>query len=108
MEIRKTMFLQQRRLIVLFLLTIVLPSLTLSVFGIQAIRNEKYRKEQENVAELQSAINLFRRQVASQLDNVESSLLSIEPWAVELPNYDTYTSRPSRPSRPKISESSPR
>jgi len=35
------------RLIVLFLLTIFLPSVLLSIFGILALRNEKFRLESQ-------------------------------------------------------------
>ena len=38
---------RQKRLILIFLLTIFLPSVTLSIFGIIALRNERYRLEQQ-------------------------------------------------------------
>jgi hypothetical protein len=34
---------RQKKLIIIFLLTIFIPSITLSIFGIRAIRNERFR-----------------------------------------------------------------
>lgn len=42
---------KQKKLVLIFFLTIFLPALTLSVFGVRAIRNERFRlaKQEENV-----------------------------------------------------------
>lgn len=73
---RKVTFLHQNRLILLFLLTIVLPSVTLSIFGIQAIRNERYRKEQQNITDLQKTVGFLKRRLAIQVKDGEEELKS--------------------------------
>jgi signal transduction histidine kinase len=76
MNTLKTLLQQQKRLITIFLLTIVLPSVALSIFGILAIRNEKYRREQLILAEQQNAMLLLKRQFSGQMKSVESLLAS--------------------------------
>jgi hypothetical protein len=38
---------RQKKLIIIFLLTIFLPSVALSIFGVRAIRNERFRLVQQ-------------------------------------------------------------
>jgi len=67
----QTLILRQKRLIIIFLLTIVLPSIILSIFGIMAIRNEKYRRDQQVLDEQQKAMMLLKSQFSAQLKSVE-------------------------------------
>ncbi len=69
-----TVLQRQKKLIIIFLLTIVLPSAVLSIFGIMAIRNEKYRRDQQNLNEQQQIVTLLKRQFSSQFKNVETIL----------------------------------
>ena len=66
----KTLFQQQKRLIFLFLLTIVIPSLVLSISGILAIRNERYRNEQQILEKQQNAMTLLKNQFSGQIKNL--------------------------------------
>ena len=43
LENLKLAFKKQKRLVTIFLLTIFLPSVSLSIFGIRAIKNERFR-----------------------------------------------------------------
>jgi signal transduction histidine kinase/tetratricopeptide (TPR) repeat protein len=68
---------RQKRLIIIFLLTIFFPSVALSIFGIRAIRNERYRlaKQLENehrrAAEyLISQVKENFRELGSELQNL--------------------------------------
>lgn len=66
----------QKKLIIIFLLTIVLPSLVLSIFGILAIRNEKYSHEKQILDEQQNAILLLKKQFSTKLKSVENFLMN--------------------------------
>ncbi len=53
---------RQKRLIIIFLLTIFLPSVTLSIFGLIALRNERCRLEQQ-----------FREKQLDFIDSIKQS-----------------------------------
>ncbi len=67
----KTLLRQQKKLIVIFLMTIVLPSLALGTFGILAIKNEKYRLEQQIMDEKGNILTLLKKQFAERFKNTE-------------------------------------
>jgi tetratricopeptide (TPR) repeat protein len=71
---------KQKKLIVIFLLTIFLPALSLSIFGIRAIKNERFRQarqlenEQRRAAErLRSRISTEFRELGLVLQNLAES-----------------------------------
>ncbi|MBN2415650.1 hypothetical protein JXO52_07400 [bacterium] len=74
MKILKSLFGKQKRLITIFMLTIVLPSVALSIFGIRAISSEKYRREQEILNNEQTTLLLLKQQFTGQLKSVETLL----------------------------------
>lgn len=74
---------KHKRLIIIFLLTIFLPSVFLSVFGIKAIRNEKFRLAKQLEEEELRTINLFKTQILSQVNEVENSL----QYLVQTPSF---------------------
>jgi signal transduction histidine kinase/tetratricopeptide (TPR) repeat protein len=65
---------KQGRLIILFLLTIFLPSVLLSIFGILALRNEKFRLEKQLEEEQMRITEQFKSMVGSNIQNVENVL----------------------------------
>ncbi|MCK5009510.1 MAG: hypothetical protein KAS98_03430, partial [Deltaproteobacteria bacterium] len=74
---------RHKRLIAIFLLTIFLPSILLSVLGIKAIRNEKYRLAKQLEEEQIRMIDLFRVQILSQVNEVENTL----QYLVQTPSF---------------------
>jgi hypothetical protein len=68
---------KHRRLIVLFLLTIFLPSIFLSVSGIKSIRNERFRLTQQLEEEQIRTVNLFNNQIISHVIEVENTLQNL-------------------------------
>jgi len=64
----------QKRLMGIFLLAIVLPSVALSLFGLRAIRNEKYRRDRQIMTEHQSTMALMKAQFVGRLRPIESVL----------------------------------
>ena len=74
---------RHKRLIVLFLLTIFLPSVLLSVLGIKAIRNEKFRLAKQFEEEQIRMIDLFRAQILSRVNEVENDL----QYLVQTPSF---------------------
>ncbi len=71
---------KQKKLIVIFLLTIFLPSLSLGVFGIRAIKSERFRQakqlesEQRRLAEgLKSRVSTELRELGLVLQNLAES-----------------------------------
>jgi len=65
---------RQKRLILIFLLTIFLPSVTLSIFGLIALRNEKYRLEQQFRENQLDLVNSVKTKISQQLGELEQEL----------------------------------
>jgi len=59
----KTALRKQKHLVLIFLLTIFLPSVTLSVFGLIGLRNERYRFERQ-----------FREEQLLTIENIKSQI----------------------------------
>jgi len=74
---------RHKRLIVLFLLTIFIPSVLLSVLGIKAIRSEKFRLAKQFEEEQIRKIDLFRDQILSRVVEVENDL----QYLVQTPSF---------------------
>ncbi|MFW6139784.1 MAG: ATP-binding protein [Acidobacteriota bacterium] len=68
---------KQKRLIIIFLLTIFIPSVTLSIFGIRAIRNERFRVAKQIENEHRRAAQELKSQVTSRLDELDILLKSL-------------------------------
>lgn len=68
---------KQRRMLLTFLLTIFLPAVALSVFGLIALRNERYRLERQFREEQLTLIDSIKSQVDQQIRLLERELLSI-------------------------------
>jgi signal transduction histidine kinase len=58
---------RQRRIILIFFLTILIPSLFLGIFGIRAIRNERYRIAEQMEAEHRRAAEQLKSQVQNSI-----------------------------------------
>jgi signal transduction histidine kinase len=65
---------RQKKLILIFLLTIFLPSVTLSIFGIIALRNEKFRLEKQFREKQSDLVNLIKSQVNQKIIELENEL----------------------------------
>ena len=65
---------RQKRLILIFLLTIFLPSVTLSIFGLIALRNERYRLEQQFREQQLELVNSVKTEISQQLGELEREL----------------------------------
>ena len=63
-----------KKLIIIFLFTIFLPSVSLSIFGIFALRNEKFRLEKQLEEEQLIIAEHFKSQVDSNVRDAENSL----------------------------------
>jgi signal transduction histidine kinase len=61
----------QRKLIILFLLTILLPSVFLGIFGITAIKNEKFRVAKQYENEHRKIADLLKKTINSHLNDVQ-------------------------------------
>ncbi len=68
---------RQKKLIIIFLLTILLPSVSLSIFGIRAIRNERFRLAKQTENEHRSAADFLKAQINSQFEDVEKVLQNL-------------------------------
>ena len=73
----KIALIRQKKLLIIFFLTIFLPSMTLSIFGIRAIRNERFRLAEQVENEHREAANSIKTQINSQLDELETKLQNI-------------------------------
>lgn len=79
---------RQKRLIIIFLLTIFLPSITLSIFGIRAIRNERYRLDKQIENEYRRAAEILKSQINARFKELESTLQSMAQSSVFLQRDD--------------------
>ena len=68
---------RQKRLIIIFCLTIFIPSISLSIFGIRAIRNERYRLAKQVENEHRGAAEALKSQISSYLKELESILQNL-------------------------------
>jgi signal transduction histidine kinase/tetratricopeptide (TPR) repeat protein len=71
---------RQKKLVLIFFLTIFLPSVSLSIFGIRAIRNEKFRLARQQEAELRRAANYLKGQISSRLKDVDLTLQNLSQY----------------------------
>jgi len=68
---------RQKRLIVIFLLTIFVPSISLSIFGIRAIRNERFRMAKQIENEHRRAAENLKLRIDSQFKELRSILQNL-------------------------------
>jgi len=68
---------RQKKLIIIFLLTILLPSVSLSIFGIRAIRNERFRLAKQTENEHRRAADFLKAQINSRFEDVEEVLQNL-------------------------------
>jgi signal transduction histidine kinase len=66
---------KQKRLVLIFFLTIFLPALTLSVFGVRAIRSERFRLARQEETEARRAAGLIRAHIQSEIDSFGRALV---------------------------------
>ena len=64
---------RQKKIIIIFLLTIFLPALVLGIFGIRAIRSERFRLARQTETE-------FRRVADSLISAIDSRLTDLESF----------------------------
>lgn len=68
---------RQKKLIAIFLLTIFLPSISLSIFGVRSIINEKFRLEKQIENEHIRIADFFKTQIQSRIKDVDVSLQNL-------------------------------
>jgi signal transduction histidine kinase/tetratricopeptide (TPR) repeat protein len=73
----KTALRNQRKLIAIFFLTIFVPSVSLSIFGIQAIRNETFRLVKQLENEHSRAADFIKSRTQEKLQDIASTLQNI-------------------------------
>lgn len=65
---------RQRKVLLLFLLTILLPAAVLSVFGLRALEADRYRMERLMRREQEEAMRAFRGRLAARFDEIAGAL----------------------------------
>ena len=73
---------RQKKLIALFLLTIIVPSLVLSIFGVTAIRNEKFRLTQQFESSHKRIADYLKTNISSKLNDLENVMQSLVQYPV--------------------------
>ena len=68
---------EQKRLVLIFLLAIFLPSVTLGVFSLFALRNEKYRIERQFQEEQHSFIDSIKSSISYNITTLDKELNSL-------------------------------
>ena len=76
---------KQKKLIIIFLLTIFLPALTLSIFGVRAIRNERFRQAKQEENEGRRAARFVRTYFQSKFGEIAGALggMTQDPALIE-------------------------
>jgi signal transduction histidine kinase len=65
---------RQKKLLVIFLITIFIPAVTLSIFGVIALRNQKFRLEKQFREEQAEFVQLLKMEVNQQIHELENEL----------------------------------
>jgi len=65
---------KQKKLIIIFFLTIFLPAVSLSVFGVRAIRNERFRIARQEENEGRRAARFIRAHFQSKFEEIAAAL----------------------------------
>ena len=65
---------RQKKLLVIFLITIFIPAVTLSVFGIIALRNQKFRLEKQFREDQAEFVQRLKTEVNRQIHELENEL----------------------------------
>ncbi len=68
---------KQKKLIAIFLLTIFLPSVSLSIFGIRAIRNERFRLAKQIENDNIRITDFIKTQIHSRLKDIDATLQNL-------------------------------
>ena len=68
---------RQRKLIIIFLLTLLPPSIALSVFGVRSLRSERFRLTQQLEDEYRRASAYLKNQIDFRFENVEIALMNL-------------------------------
>ncbi len=71
---------KQKKLIIIFFLTIFLPSVSLSIFGIRAIKNEKFRLAKQVESEHRRAADFLKMQINSRFKDIEAILQNLAQY----------------------------
>ena len=71
---------RQKKLIVIFLLTIFLPSIALSIFGVRSIRNERFRLAQQMEDEHRKTADFLKNQISSRFADIEITLQNLAQY----------------------------
>lgn len=66
---------KQRKLVLIFFLTIFLPALTLGVFGVRAIRSERFRLARQEETEARRAVGSIRAHIQSGIESFGRALV---------------------------------
>ena len=68
---------RQKKLIAIFLFAIFIPSISLSIFGIRAIRNERFRLAKQIENEHRSAAEFLKSQISAQFKEIGTILQNL-------------------------------
>ena len=71
---------KQKKLIIIFLLTIFLPAISLSIFGVMAIRNEKFRLARQMENEHRRIADFLKTQIHSSINDIEIFLKNLAQY----------------------------
>jgi len=77
LENLKIAFKRQKKLVLIFFITIFIPSVSLSIFGIRAIRNERFRLAKQAEVELRRSADYLKTQIHTRLRDIDSTLQNL-------------------------------
>jgi len=71
---------QQKKLLLVFFITIFLPSVSLSIFGIVALRNEKFSLVKQIENEQFQIANSIKDKIKTKLEEIEKQLENLTSY----------------------------
>jgi hypothetical protein len=71
---------QQKKLLLVFFITIFLPSVSLSIFGIVALRNEKFSLVKQIENEQFQIANSIKDKIKTKLEEIEKRLENLTSY----------------------------
>lgn len=66
---------QNRKVLVLFFIVVFLPSIILAFFGIQALRNEKFKLQQQTLEDQKAYVRTIQSEIQDFIENISMNLM---------------------------------
>jgi len=77
LENLKLVLSQNKKVLILFFIVVFLPSIFLAFFGIQALRNEKFKLQQQNLEDQKAYVRMIQSEIQASIEKISANLIDI-------------------------------